>query len=207
MQAVVCLLVVVVLLLLLGIGYALVRIRHLQRVLHGLVQDSVPPSEYSQIVEAAEETCSDIQRNEVVKAGLDSERISGNGSDKELFDRIHQAIVEEKLFLNPDFSREHVIRLGLINKNKVARLFREYAHTNFSGYVNKLRLEYALHLLQEHPDTPVKAVAYDAGFNSVRTFYRIFEQVYGKTPLEYKVEISSKGMTSNGQRESNHIES
>ncbi len=207
MQAVVCLLVVVVLLLLLGISYALVRIRHLHRVLHGLVQDSVPPSEYGQIVEAAEETPPGIQRNESVEGGLESESVLGNSLNKELFDRIHQTIVEEKLFLNPDFSREHVIRLGLINKNKVALLFREYAHTNFSGYVNKLRLEYALHLLQEHPDTPVKAVAYDAGFNSVRTFYRIFEQVYGKTPLEYKVEISGKGMASKEQREPNHVQS
>lgn len=112
--------------------------------------------------------------------------------DKELFEHIHQRIISEQLFLDPDFSREHIIRLGLINKNKVALLFRQFAHTNFNGYINTLRLEYALTMMREQPDVPIKAVAYDAGFNSIRTFYRAFEKAYGKTPAEYKDTLSEK---------------
>ena len=112
--------------------------------------------------------------------------------DKELFEHIHQRIISEQLFLDPDFSREHIIRLGLINKNKVALLFRQFAHTNFNGYINALRLEYALAMMREQPDVPIKAIAYDAGFNSIRTFYRAFEKAYGKTPAEYKDTLSEK---------------
>lgn len=112
--------------------------------------------------------------------------------DKELFEHIHQRIINEQLFLDPDFSREHIIRLGLINKNKVALLFRQFAHTNFNGYINTLRLEYALTMMREQPDVPIKAVAYDAGFNSIRTFYRAFEKAYGKTPAEYKDALAEK---------------
>lgn len=112
--------------------------------------------------------------------------------DKELFEHIHQRIINEQLFLDPDFSREHIIRLGLINKNKVALLFRQFAHTNFNGYINALRLEYALAMMREQPDVPIKAIAYDAGFNSIRTFYRAFEKAYGKTPAEYKDTLSEK---------------
>lgn len=114
----------------------------------------------------------------------------GNLSDRELFERIHRLIVNDKLFLDPDFSREHVIKLGLMNKNKVAQMFRQFAHTNFNGYINALRLEYALALMRKQPGMPIKAVAYDAGFNSIRTFYRAFERVYGKTPVEYKASLS-----------------
>ena len=53
-----------------------------------------------------------------------------SGVDKELFEQVHRTIVEKKLFLDPDFSRDNVIRIGLINKNKVAQMFREHAHTN-----------------------------------------------------------------------------
>ena len=111
-------------------------------------------------------------------------------SDKELFERIHHLIVSDKLFLDPAFSREHVIKLALVNKNKVAKMFRQFAHTNFNGYVNALRLEYALALMHSQPEMPIKAVAYDAGFNSVRTFYRAFEKAYGKTPVEYKASLA-----------------
>ena len=110
-------------------------------------------------------------------------------SDRELFERIHHLIVSDKLFLDPAFSREHVIKLALVNKNKVAKMFRQFAHTNFNGYVNALRLEYALALMHSQPEMPIKAVAYDAGFNSVRTFYRAFEKAYGKTPVEYKASL------------------
>ena len=61
-------------------------------------------------------------------------------SDKELFERIHHLIVSDKLFLDPAFSREHVIILALVNRNKVAKLFRQFAHTNFNGDVNALLL-------------------------------------------------------------------
>lgn len=111
-------------------------------------------------------------------------------SDRELFERIHHLIVSDKLFLDPAFSREHVIKLALVNKNKVAKMFRQFAHTNFNGYVNALRLEYALALMHSQPEMPIKAVAYDAGFNSVRTFYRAFEKAYGKTPVEYKASLA-----------------
>lgn len=113
-----------------------------------------------------------------------------NVLDRELFERIHHQIVSDKLFLDPTFSREHVIKLALVNKNKVAKIFRQFAHTNFNGYVNALRLEYALSLINSQPEMPIKAVAYDAGFNSVRTFYRAFEKAYGKTPVEYKASLA-----------------
>ena len=119
------------------------------------------------------------------------------GSKQELFEQIHHRIISEQLFLDPDFSREHIIRLGLINKNKVALLFRQFANTNFNGYINALRLEYALNMMREQPDVPIKAIAYDAGFNSIRTFYRAFEKVYGKTPAEYKDTLSGNAAKKN----------
>lgn len=108
------------------------------------------------------------------------------GRDRQLFEQAHQAIVEGRLFLNPDFSRDTYIRLCLINKNGVARLMRKYAGTNLNGYINGLRLEYASALLRKDSDMPIKAVAMDSGFKNLRTFYRLFIHKYGMTPTKYK---------------------
>ena len=113
-------------------------------------------------------------------------KVMDSTKDKKLFERINRTIIEEKLFLDPEFSRQKFIRLGLINKNKVAQLLQQYANTNLNGYINSLRLEYASKLIQTQPDIPIKAVAIDSGFNSSRTFYRLFQQKYGMTPAEYK---------------------
>ena len=107
-------------------------------------------------------------------------------SDKELFDRIHRLIVEQQLFLNPSFSRKHYLELGLINKNKAAQLLQLYAHTHLTGYINKLRLDYAVHYMDEHPDDPIKPVALSSGFQNIRTFYRLFLAEFGVTPTTYK---------------------
>ena len=109
--------------------------------------------------------------------------------ERELFEQIHQTIVEQQLFLDPGFSRTKFIKIGLVNKNKVARMLQQYAGTNLNGYINGMRLEYAARLLREHPADPIKAIAANSGFNSVRTFYRLFSGKYGMSPVEYKEKL------------------
>ena len=109
--------------------------------------------------------------------------------ERELFEQIHQTIVEQQLFLDPGFSRTKFIKIGLVNKNKVARMLQQYAGTNLNGYINGMRLEYAARLLREHPTDPIKAIAANSGFNSVRTFYRLFSEKYGMSPVEYKEKL------------------
>lgn len=106
--------------------------------------------------------------------------------EKELFEQIHQTIKTQQLFLDPNFSREKYIKLSLINKNKVGHLIQQYAGTNLNRYINEMRLEYAAKLMRENPESPIKAIAINSGFNNIRTFYRLFSAKYGVTPTEYK---------------------
>ena len=112
--------------------------------------------------------------------------VQGEDKERELFYRIHRVIVSQQLFLDPAFSRKKFIKIGLINKNRVAELVRKYAGTNLNGYINGLRLEYACRWMKEHPDAPIKAVALSCGYNNVRTFYRQFMNRYGQTPTQSK---------------------
>ena len=59
--------------------------------------------------------------------------------DKSTFDRVEREIINRQLFLQPDFSREELIKIIYIPKNKFAQLFKLYARTSFSKYVNNLR--------------------------------------------------------------------
>lgn len=104
---------------------------------------------------------------------------------KELFRRIHCVIMEQQLFLDPMFSRQTYMKLGLINKNKVAQLIHKYTGTNLNGYINSLRLDYAVKLMLAYPEAPMKAIAADSGFSNIRTFYRLFLSKYGMSPSEY----------------------
>lgn len=109
-----------------------------------------------------------------------------SNADQYLFDRIEQKIIGDKLFLNPDFSREELIKAVYIPKNKFAQLFRQYTGTNFPKYVNNLRLDYAARMLREYPEYTVDAIAKSCGMSTVQTFHRLFLEKFGVTPTEFR---------------------
>ena len=94
-------------------------------------------------------------------------------------------IRDDKLYLSHDLSRDQLVALTGINKNRMASLFQQCAGMTLPNYINSLRLEHSLPLLAEGKLT-IEAVAFDSGFNNVRTFYRIFRDSYGMTPAEYR---------------------
>lgn len=104
----------------------------------------------------------------------------------EIWDRIENDIITEQLYLNPDFSRETILNRYGIPKNRFAALFRENAATSFSKYINNLRLDYAVRLMNESESYALEWVAIKCGIPSSTTFYRLFSERYGLTPNEYR---------------------
>lgn len=103
-----------------------------------------------------------------------------------LFDRVEHEIVGRKLFLQPDFSRDDLMKLVRIPKNKFALLFKQYAGMGFTQYINNLRLDYAARMLKEHPEYAVDAVAGECGIPNKSTFHRLFLEQFNMTPAEYR---------------------
>lgn len=67
----------------------------------------------------------------------------------------------------------------------LSRVFSHTFHTNFNQYLNDLRLNLALNLL-ENPDQSITKLAMDAGFSSMRTFNRVFKERFRMSPREYR---------------------
>lgn len=50
----------------------------------------------------------------------------------------------------------------------------------------RLRLNHAIHLLKEHPEYTLRAIAEASGINSIPTFHSLFKNKTGMTPSEFK---------------------
>mgnify|MGYP002524676154 CR=1 FL=1 len=107
------------------------------------------------------------------------------------FMELDARIRKDKLFLLPDISRENIVSMTGLNKNRLAQLIQQYSGQNLTSYINSMRVEYSLELLSAGEET-IETVAYDSGFNNVRTFYRIFREKFGMTPAEYRKAYSGK---------------
>lgn len=64
---------------------------------------------------------------------------------------------------------------------------------NFFDFVNLHRVNEVKELMEKDPEKKIKnyQLAYDAGFNSKATFYRIFKQFSGHTPSSYRASIKN----------------
>lgn len=124
----------------------------------------------------------------VAAADLDpvSVQMEENGSDRRYFEEWDRKIRSEKLFLDSDLSRDDLLRLTPVGKNRVSSFVQVYTGETIKGYINNLRLEYSLTLLKEQEHFTIEAVAMDSGFNNVRTYQRIFRERYGMSPAEYR---------------------
>ncbi len=129
-----------------------------------------------------EAECESRERDKEKVAEVDQADIS----DRTLFDRMEREIITNKLFLQPDFSRDELIKQVYIPKNKFASLFKQYAKVGFSQYINNLRLDYAARQLREYPGYSVEGIAKSCGIPSSTTFYRLFVGRFGMTPSEYR---------------------
>lgn len=72
-----------------------------------------------------------------------------------------------------------------VGKFTLSRIFSSVFHTNFNQYLNEQRLNYVCPML-EYSETPITDVCLDAGFQSQRTFNRVFQDVFRMTPREYR---------------------
>lgn len=102
------------------------------------------------------------------------------------FLRMEYRVMEERLFLQPKFGRDDLLRLCNVSKNDLPRILRQYARVNnVSDYLNHLRVEYAVRLMHEKPNLSMDGIGKEAGFNSRSTFYRAFFKEFGMTPAQY----------------------
>lgn len=72
-----------------------------------------------------------------------------------------------------------------VSKYKLSRIFSGTFHTNFNQYLNEIRLSYVCELL-EYTEDAITDICLEAGFESQRTFNRVFREQYRMTPREYR---------------------
>ena len=121
------------------------------------------------------------------------ERISGHSTmtDEEESDyaewaRIDIMVRKDKLFLRPRLTRADVCTHVGVSQQRFKDLFERFSVITFTKYINEMRLAYGASLLVEHPQYTVEAVAQECGIPVRQTFYRLFLERYGITPIAYR---------------------
>lgn len=84
-----------------------------------------------------------------------------------------------------NISLSDIAKLLTRNYHYVSRYFKSIFNMPFSEFLNIYRLEHAVQLLCES-DKKIVDIAYESGFQSVRTFNDCFKKHFHMSPSEYK---------------------
>ncbi len=108
-------------------------------------------------------------------------------TDSELFEQIRRFILEEKLYLDPQFGRQQLIdRLHLSKESIGAAFSKGSQYTSLASFVNEMRLIHGAKLLVENPKMSITDVATASGFASNITFSHNFKERYALTPSNFR---------------------
>jgi len=101
-------------------------------------------------------------------------------------ENITKKIIEyiAKNFTNP-ITLEIIAKDLCVSKYYISHIFSYKIKINFRNYLGIIRAEYAAKLIRITNDS-LTEISSNAGFESQRTFNRIFRSVYGCSPRDYK---------------------
>ena len=83
------------------------------------------------------------------------------------------------------YDRKELARRFEFNEDYMLQLFKKHTGTTISHYLNARRVEAAKQLIAE-TDGAIIDIAYRVGFDNITYFHRIFKNITGTTPREFR---------------------
>lgn len=82
-------------------------------------------------------------------------------------------------------NRAALARLVGINEHHLSRIINRHFSKNFNELINGYRIEDAKRRLRTEP-SQITTIAFEVGFNSIASFNRVFKDLVGTSPTEYR---------------------
>ncbi len=84
-----------------------------------------------------------------------------------------------------DISREGLAQSVGLHHDYLGKLFRHYTGRKIVDYINEKRVDDAVRMLRE-TDRSVTDIAFEVGFESLSTFYRVFQKIMKESPTAFQ---------------------
>ena len=122
---------------------------------------------------------------------IPSEKYKGEMLDPEqikpIIKRLNEYMLEEKPFLDPNYSISQLSQEMEISSRELSKLMNQYLNQNFHDYINNFRIEEFKRLVKDPGNSKfsILSLSMDSGFRSKSTFNTAFKKFTGTTPSRY----------------------
>lgn len=105
--------------------------------------------------------------------------------EQRIAQKIESLFTLEKVYQEPTYSRARLAQECATSEATLSRIINIHFGKTLPQMLNEYRVEDAKRLLRE-TDAPVKTVASEVGFNALPSFNRVFKDMTGVTPSEFR---------------------
>lgn len=138
---------------------------------------------------AKESKTGNHQKNETGGDESESTFFFEDSLNEALNKKLQDKMINEKPYLDPDLSLQELSDQLGTSRHQLSATINNYQKKNFYEFVNSYRVIEVKELMSETGNKNKKNydLAFEAGFNSKATFYRIFKKYTGQTPSDYRL--------------------
>ena len=182
-----------ILLLLLIIGaIILIQKSRLKKAYNKIVEENIKAIDWKKQLDKLSKN-----KNNEVKPKLDikySESGLSENKKTDIYNAIVNAMEVQKLFLNPNFKSKDIAEYLKISQTYISQVLNERFNLSFTNLINKYRVEEAkkMFLDKKNNNLTIDGISQNAGFNSVKTFNRVFKKLSGVTPSYFRESASER---------------
>lgn len=108
----------------------------------------------------------------------------------QITEALHQVILQKKSYKNPNLKLNDIAKEIQVSSHKLSQFLNDNLGKSFAQFINEFKVEEAKRMLKEKHQYTLEAIGFDSGFSSKSTFYAAFKKIEGKTPAEYKKQLS-----------------
>ncbi|MDE5876933.1 MAG: helix-turn-helix domain-containing protein, partial [Muribaculaceae bacterium] len=107
---------------------------------------------------------------------------------KILFNTLIKLMEKDKIYRDPLLTREEIISRLNTNPTYLTQAIKQFSGKNYSQFINSYRIKEAVEILSDKDkiEIPIKTICTEVGFNSMATFYKIFQSTVGLSPAAYR---------------------
>lgn len=101
-------------------------------------------------------------------------------------DALFSAIDFIRLNFCKDIAADDVAKVAMLSQSYFRYFFKLITKQTFKEYLNKMRIAYAIELMNNGDDKSITEISFKVGYNGVSHFNKIFRQQTGLTPSAFR---------------------
>ncbi|WP_169316163.1 helix-turn-helix domain-containing protein [Mucilaginibacter paludis] len=120
--------------------------------------------------------------------------ISDRSDAREKGRRLKEIVAASRFYEDTELTLATLALKLHIHPHDLSRMINQGLEKNFNDFINEFRVREIARKMRDPANDRLTllGIAYDSGFNSERTFHRVFKEITNKTPLEYKNKLRKK---------------